>query len=343
MELSRRRRLILKAVVEEHVRSGLPVGSGSIVRFYGLSVSPATVRHELVALEQVGLLNQPHTSAGRTPSDLGYRFYVDHLLQAPAEPLPEETLIRRYLSDRGRDVRNSVRATARFLADVTSYVSLVLAPESGPARLRQIHVLPLDGNQALLVAVMDGGAVQHRSMRLPGELDRASLDQLARELEAALAGCTGEDLPKLVSRLWRSRLARYGQALEAATQALLDAVGMGAGAAGSDRLYLGGTANILSLPEFHDVERLRGLLSLLEQDAALFELLGERAASAGVSVTIGAENPVTQIQNCSLVTVTYRTREGGSGVIGLLGPTRMDYGRVLALLTLAARQLDEQG
>jgi heat-inducible transcriptional repressor len=343
VELSRRRRLILKALVEEHVRSGLPVGSGSIVRFYGLAVSPATVRNELVHLEQAGLLTQPHTSAGRTPSDLGYRFYVDHLLQAPAGPLPEETLIRRYLSDRGRDVRNSVRATARFLADVTSYVSLVLTPEAGVARLRQVHMLPLTSDQALLVMVLDGGMVQHRLMHLPDDIGRADLDQLGRELHSALAGCTGDELPLAVNRLWRSSLARYGAALEAATQALLDALGAGGGQAGGERLYLGGTANILTLPEFQDVERLRSVLSLLEQDAALFEMLDDRAAHEGVNITIGTENPVSEIRSCSLVTATYRTRDGGTGVIGLLGPTRMDYGRVLALLSLAARQLDEQG
>jgi heat-inducible transcriptional repressor len=191
--------------------------------------------------------------------------------------------------------------------------------------------------------VLDGGMVQHRLMHLPDDIGRADLDQLGRELHSALAGCTGDELPLAVNRLWRSSLARYGAALEAATQALLDALGAGGGQAGGERLYLGGTANILTLPEFQDVERLRSVLSLLEQDAALFEMLDDRAAHEGVNITIGTENPVSEIRSCSLVTATYRTRDGGTGVIGLLGPTRMDYGRVLALLSLAARQLDEQG
>jgi heat-inducible transcriptional repressor len=342
VELNRRRRLILKAVVEEHIRSGMPVGSGSIVRQYGLGVSPATVRNELMHLEQSGYVTQPHTSAGRTPSDLGYRFYVDHLMDSPGV-LPEETVIRRYLSSRGQDIRNSVRATARFLADVTSYVTLVLTPEVGVVRLRQVHMLPMGQDQVLLVILLDGGMVQHRLMTLPGGLDRSELTQLSHELQAALAGCTGDDLPAAVGRLWRSSLARYGAALDAATQALVDALQAGDNHETGDRLYLGGTANILSLPEFQDVEKLRGVLGLLERDASLFEMLEDRSAHDGVSVTIGRENQVFEIRSCSLVTATYRTSSGARGIIGLLGPTRMDYGRVMGLLGLAGRQLDDIG
>jgi len=340
VELNRRRRLILKAVVEEHIRSGMPVGSGSIVRGYGLDISPATVRNELIQLEQGGYVTQPHTSAGRTPSDLGYRFYVDHLLDGPRE-LPEETLIRRYLSSRGRDIRNAVRATARFLAEITSYVTVVLAPEVGVVRLRQVHMLPIGADQVLLVMILDAGVVQHRLITVPGGLEHAELAQLSQELQIALAGCTGDELPAAVSRLWRSSLARYGAALEAAAQALVDV--LQASHAAGERLYLGGTSNILNLPEFQDVEKLRGVLSLLEREASLSEMLEDRSLREGVSVTIGQENRATEIRSCSLVTATYRTSAGGRGIIGLLGPTRMDYGRVMGLLGLAGRQLDDIG
>jgi heat-inducible transcriptional repressor len=339
VELNRRRSLILKAVVEEHIRSGQPVGSGVIVRHYGLEISPATVRNELVRLEDGGYVTQPHTSAGRTPSDLGYRFYVDHLMPAPEESSDDHGLIRRYLSRYGRDVRNAVKATARFLADVTSYVAVVLAPDGGTHRLRQMHLLPLDNGQALVVIVLDGGLVQHRLMALPGGMDLSSLEGLSRELQAALSGCTAQDLPAAVSRLWRSSLARYGEALEAATQAVIDV--LGADHEGGERIFLGGTANILSVPEFQDVERLRGVLNLLEREATLFGLLEERAAAHGLSVTIGRENPLNEISSCSLVTLPYRTAAGARGIIGLLGPTRMDYGRVVSLLTVAGRHLDE--
>ena len=331
--------MILKAVVEEHVRSGQPVGSGFIVRQYGLEISPATVRNELVRLEDGGYVTQPHTSAGRTPSDLGYRFYVDYLMQPPERLPPEGGLIGRYLSHYGRDVRNAVKATARFLAEVTSYVALVLTPDSGGHRLRQIHLLPLATDQALAVVVLAGGAVQHRLISFPGGMERGELEQLSRQLQAALAGCTAADLPAAVGRLWRSSLARYGEALESATGVLRDV--LEAGQDNEERLYLGGTSNILNLPEFQDVERLRGILSLLERDAAIFEILERRSAEQGVSVTIGRENPVDEIQLCSLVTVPYRSSGGGRGIIGLLGPTRMDYGRVVALLKVAGQHLDE--
>jgi heat-inducible transcriptional repressor len=337
--LNRRRSLILKAVVEEHVRSGQPVGSSQIVRHYGLQVSPATVRNELSRLEDDGYVMQPHTSAGRTPSDLGYRFYVDNLLPAPLPLESEQELIRRYLASCGHDVRNAVRSTARFLADLTSYIAVVLAPAVEPTKIRQLHMMPLAADQALLVVILDGGAVQHRVLDLPGGLDRSDLERLAREMQQVLVGCTADDLPPAMGRLWRSSLARYGEALESATIAVAEV--MQAGPQSDERLFLGGTANILSLPEFQDVEKLRLLLRLLESEATVFELLEHHSPGAGVRVTIGTENAASEMQSCSLVTAKYRLSGGGTGVIGILGPTRMDYGRVVSLLDLAGYHLDQ--
>jgi len=331
--------LILKAVVEEHVRSGQPVGSSQIVRHYGLQVSPATVRNELSRLEDDGYVMQPHTSAGRTPSDLGYRFYVDNLLPVPGSLANEEQLIRRYLATCGHDVRNAVRSTARFLADLTSYIAVVLAPSVEPTRIRQLHMLPLASDRALLVVILEGGVVQHRVLELPGGMDRADLELLARELQSALVGCSAEDLPAVVGKLWRSSLARYGQALEWATVAVAEV--LQAEPQADERVFLGGTANILSLPEFQDVEKLRLLLKLLESEASVFGLLEHNAPGAGVHVTIGAENAASEMQGCSLVTATYSLSGGGTGILGVLGPTRMDYGRVVALLGLAGYHLDQ--
>jgi heat-inducible transcriptional repressor len=206
-------------------------------------------------------------------------------------------------------------------------------------QIRQLHMLPVSPGQALMVVVLENGVVQHRLMDLPSGLARSDLEHLSRELQTALAGCTADDLPGAVGRLWRSSLARYGDALERATVALIDV--LQAGGPNGDRLYLGGTSNILNLPEFRDVERLRRVLSLLEREASMFDLLVERAAEGGVSVTIGAENRAAEIQACSLVTTTYVLPGGGRGIVGLLGPTRMDYGRVVALLGLAGCHLDQ--
>jgi heat-inducible transcriptional repressor len=282
---------------------------------------------------------QPHTSAGRTPSDLGYRFYVDNLLPVPASLVTEEQLIRRYLASCGHDVRNAVRSTARFLAELTSYIAVVLAPSVGPTRIRQLHMMPLAQDQALLFVMLDGGSVQHRVLELPGGLERAELEALAHELQASLVGCTADDLPVVIGRLWRSSLARYGASLESATVAVAEV--LQAGPQSDERVFLGGTANILGLPEFQDVEKLRLLLKLLESEASVFGLLEHSSSGTGVHVTIGAENVATEMQGCSLVTATYSLSGGGSGIIGILGPTRMDYGRVVSLLGLAGYHLDQ--
>lgn len=340
MALSERRGLILKAVVEEYVKSGQPVGSSAIVRRSALGISPATVRNELVLLEQNGYVTQPHTSAGRTPSDLGYRFYVDHLMSAPNLVSGEEQLIRKYLKAHGREVRDAVRATARLLADVTSYLVLVMTPDPGAGRLQKVHLLPVTGSHVLLIVLCDNGMLQHKLIDLPEPLPRADLAHLSAELSTAFSGCTAADVPVVVAGLIRSSLARYGGILERATGALVDALQLGAIREG-DRIYLGGTANLLRLPEFQDVERLRGVLGLLEQDAEVLELLEQRAADKGVRVTIGREHPAQAIRDCSLVTAAYRGPSGSTGVLGLLGPTRMDYGRVTALLGLVRHSLDE--
>ncbi|MDP2873092.1 MAG: heat-inducible transcriptional repressor HrcA [Bacillota bacterium] len=339
MAFSDRRGLILKAVVEEYVRSGQPVGSGAIVRRSALGVSPATVRNELARLEETGYVTQPHTSAGRTPSDLGYRFYVDHLMSTPSLMSGETHLIRTYLRAHGREVRDAVRAIARLLADITSYIVVVMAPDPIPGRLQRVHLLPLTAFQVLLVVLLDSGVVQHKLIDLPEALPRADLAYLSAELDDALTGCTAEDLPGMVAELLKSSLARYGNALARATQALLDAFPLGAH--DGERIYLGGTANLLRLPEFQDIERLRRVLGLLEQDAQLFGILEQRTAPEGVRVTIGREHPAQAIQDCALVTMTYRGPGGGTGLLGLLGPTRMDYGRVTALLGLVRHSLDE--
>lgn len=339
MTFSERRALILRAVVEEYVRSGQPVGSKVIVRRYGLSVSPATVRNELAWLVESGYLVQPHASAGRAPSDRGYRFYVDNLMGPSGLAEAEEAALRRSLAAYSIGMREAVRGTARLLAEVTTYVAVVLTPEVGIGRVRGIHLLPITADRALLVVVLEGGLIQHKMIELLRPMEPERFKELSRELDAAFRGCAVEDLPKAVAGLWRSSLARYGAALELVANALLHA--LQAGERDEERIYLGGTANILRLPEFQDVERLRGVMSLLEQEALLIDILSARTAGERIQVTIGEENAPAEIRDCSLVTATYRVPGGGTGLLGLLGPTRMDYRRVTAVLDAVRASLDE--
>ncbi|OGS69677.1 MAG: heat-inducible transcription repressor HrcA [Firmicutes bacterium RBG_13_65_8] len=338
MTLTERRGLILKAVVEEYVRNGQPVGSRAIVRRYGLDISPATVRNELARLSEEGFVVQPHTSAGRAPSDRGYRFYVDNLMSPYDLGAAEEIAVRRYLNACSSGIRDAVRGTARLLADVTSYVAVVLAPELGAGRVEGVHLLPVAEARALLIVVLEGGFVQHKLIELPGSIEPEDLEYLSRQLDAAFRGCAVDDLPRAVAALWRSSMARYGAVLELAANALLES--LHPGDQDQERIYLGGTTNILRLPEFQDVERLREVLGLLEEEALLMDILTARTSGAAVQVTIGRENPSQAMRECSLVTATYRVPGGGTGLLGLLGPTRMDYRRVTAVLDAVRMSLD---
>jgi len=339
LTLTERRGLILRAVVEEYVRSGQPVGSTAIVKRYGLSVSPATVRNELAWLVEGGYLVQPHTSAGRAPSDRGYRFYVDHLMDRYDLADAEELAVRRYLKAYSSGLREAVRGTARLLAEVTAYVAVVLAPGMGTGRVQRVHLLPAGPDRALLVVVLEGGLVQHKMIELPGPMEVRQVESLSRELDSAFRRRAAEDLPGVVAGLWRSSLARYGAALESVAAALVDF--LRAGDPDQERVYLGGTANILRLPEFQDMELLRGVMGLLEQEALLIDILTARTSADTIQVTIGSENTPAAIRDCSLVTATYRLPGGGTGLLGLLGPTRMDYRRVTAVLDAVRLSLDE--
>lgn len=334
--MDRRKMRILQAVTDDYILTAEPVGSRTLARKYKLGVSPATIRNEMADLEESGYLEQPHTSAGRIPSDKGYRFYVDTLMRPMRLTEAERELIRAELLARRRAIEEMIHHTARMLALWTRYTSLVLAPRLSEAAFRHIEFVPLDSHHVLVVLVTGPGMVQDRIVAMTEPVDQDELRQLAHFLNQRLRGVRLRDvgrtlLDELQDEIRDARL--YAEAVELLSRGLEGG--------GSEAVYLDGAVNILEQPEFRDVARARTVLSLMGDQETLIGVLTDLAAGEGVTVTIGRENRREELRECSVVTATYSVGGEVVGAIGVVGPTRMEYSKVLAVVECIAATLSD--
>jgi heat-inducible transcriptional repressor len=331
--LDERKRQVLRAIVEDYVASAEPIGSRTLARTHNLGVSSATIRNEMADLEALGLLDKPHTSAGRVPSDRGYRLYVDRLMQPT--PLTEQDVVQvqgLYLS-RVREIEYLIAQTMRLLSHAGDFMTLAVGPEMQRAVLKRIEALPADEGRMALVLVTDY-YVQHRMIEVPQGSDPESLRRTLQELSERLRGLTVEkinrSLLETVARELNGRI--YDELIQFLEDCLTPT--------DADRLRIAGTSHFLSQPEFREAERIRAAIQLIEQQSTLGELL-RNGAGEGVQVRIGQENPLPLAHDLSIVTLG--VARGGEIVarFGLVGPKRMDYARALALAQEVWQALDE--
>lgn len=335
MTLDDRKARVLRAVVEEHIETGLPVGSRVIAKRYPLGVSPATIRNEMAELEETGYLDKPHTSSGRVPSDRGYRFYVDQLMPIPRLSDEELSALESLFRSRAKDVVSLLKETVRIISDSTNYLGFVLGPESGEVSFSSIHLLPASGTKALLVIITDVGYVEtclvdtsnmtlgemrYVSDMLTGNLAYVRLDEVADRAEALL----------------REEASRYSRIIDQAAAFLRSLVSE----PDEDRLFVGGTANLLSQPEFRDVARVKDLLSAIEDEGVIQYVLTREERRGDPVISIGSESSMGAVSNLSMVYGKF-TAGNSEGRIGLLGPRRMDYGRSVAIIRFCERRLSE--
>ncbi len=324
---------ILIAVVDDYIQTGEPVGSLALLARHDLGVSPATIRNEMAELENLGYLQQPHTSAGRVPSAKGYRLYVDSI----SEPTGLEDVEARWIReayDAQRDATTLIQQTARLVSEATSYTAMVLGPRYAKAVFRELKFLRLPGGRLLMVLTTDVGLLEHRVIDLPDGLTDEDLAEVSRNLNQSLRGL-------ILGKLTRGYVRTLGTGSAAQrwlVGAIFDALGGTGQADADDKVYLGGTANILSQPDFGDLDVVRDLLGFLERDRLVSELLS-RPPAGHVQVFIGAENPYQELQSCSLVMAAFGAGERVMGTVGVLGPTRMRYGHVMSVVSYVSGQL----
>lgn len=323
--LNERRRTVLSALVDEYVASVQPVGSKVLVERYHLGFSSATVRSELQALEETGFVYQPHVSAGRIPTDSGYRAFVDDVVEAgvPWLATAESDRVRRYYASLEHELTDVLRETSVLLSRLTSYVAVVAAPTLKRARLRRVSLVPLSDRRALVLVVTDSGQVANRTVDFADDVSPDVLGRVEEYLSRVLDGAFGDGATSVRQEVEGMQGAEALIALRALDE-VLDCLAE----ADQDRVLTGGVAALLAHPEFSDPGVVRPLVGLLEDGITLLRVLSDLMRSPDVEVRIGHENPVGALEHASFVAARYGEGDSG-GIVGVIGPTRMDYRRAM--------------
>ena len=327
---------ILKKIIVNYILTGEPVGSRTIARLSREGLSPASVRNVMADLEEMGFLAQPHTSAGRIPTDKGYRYYVDALLQPVGLAPRDKALINEGLSRAAGEYGEAVEIIPRLLSRLSSQVGYVITPPIREAVLKHIEFVRLHEHRVLCVFVDRSGVVSHRMIEADQDFAQGDLDHAGRYLVEEFAGLTLGEI--------RSRLVALMAQEKAAFDVLMrNAVNLGTRYLDAEqdehRLVLEGTTNIMKHPEFADVETMRRLFETFEEKHRLVNLLDRCLDAQGVRVVIGSESDDPALRNLALVASPYQVDQRSSGIVGLLGPTRMEYERAVALVDYISRLL----
>jgi heat-inducible transcriptional repressor len=331
--LDDRKLAVLRAIVQDYVSTMEPVGSKALVDRHHLDVSPATIRNDMAVLEELGYISQPHTSAGRIPTDKGYRLFVDRLSGIKPLSVAERRAIETFLAG-AYDLDDVVLRTVRLLAQLTRQVALVQYPSLARSSIRHIELVPVAAKRLLLVLITDTGRVEQRAVELPEATDEASVGQLRAILNACLDGKKLSEVAAVVAGLpsqvppddRRNAAAIFSVILESLVER------------NEERVVVGGAANLASA-DFSP--GLRDVLESLEEQVVLMRLLGESADPSSVTVQIGAENPVAGLRTTSLVAAGYGTGEGALARLGVIGPTRMDYPTAMGAVRAVARYVGQ--
>lgn len=333
MLLTDRQLLILQVLVDDFIRSAQPIGSRSLSKKQGISFSSATIRNEMADLEELGFIEKTHTSSGRIPSEKGYRYYVDHLL-APERLRQEDILsIQSIFAERIFEFEKIIQKSARILSELTHYTSIVLGPEAKNIKLKRIQIIPLNEEMVIAIFVTDTGHVENRMLHLPASMDASELEKTVNILNDRLVNVPLAELNNKIYKEVAALLQQHIQNFDLLLQSLMESFKMPT----NEKLFFGGKANILSQPDFHDLTKIRNLMDMIEHEDWVYKLMKKNPA--GINIKIGRENEYLALENCSLITATYSVGTEKIGTIAILGPTRMEYSRVVSLLKVLSKDL----
>ena len=337
MELDERKKIILQAVIRNYLETGEPVGSRTISKYTDLNLSSATIRNEMADLEEMGYIVQPHTSAGRIPSDQGYRFYVDALMSEKEREVVE---MKELMVQRQDKMETLLKQIVRVLAQNTQYATMISAPQSRKNKLKFIQLSRVDEQQLLAVVVSEGNVIKNNILHVKEDLSDETLLKLNILLNTNLNGLSIDEVNLGMIAVLKQQAGIHSDIVSEVIDALAEAL-----RAEEDlEVYTSGTNNIFRYPELADQRKASELITAFEEKQALGELLQgvtEDAAGTGIQVYIGAETPVQSMKDCSVVTATYELGDGMKGTIGIIGPKRMDYDKVVGTLRTLQTKLDE--
>lgn len=330
--LTERQKKILWAIVDEYILSAEPVGSRTVSKKEGVGFSPATVRNEMADLEEMGFLEQPHASAGRIPSEKGYRFYVDHLLRSPVSSEWDTSDMVKPISG----LELEMQEVSAKLSQLTNYMTMVVSPKLIEGHLKHLSIVPITNDVAVSVIVSDKGQVEQHQIIIPEMVSSSMLEELVNLLNYRVIGLPLSQLRKLaLGQIYDDLRHLLYPAQE--IPLMLDQLFM---FDHHEEVFLSGTTRMLEQPEFQDVEKVRGLLDLVEANDQILQLL--EPMMSGLQVRIGSEIELHNVQGCSVITASFSFDDDPIGTIGVLGPTRMDYGKVISLVENFARSISKR-
>jgi len=336
-ELNPREAAVLNTIVQEYVVRGEPVGSQRVAKLSELGLSAASIRNVMARLEDLGLLASPHRSAGRVPTDLGYRRFVDHLAHRAARVTPVQAQrIEDALARSHGDVPELLGEATRQLSTLSHQVGIVLAPELRRVIVDRLEFIRLDDHRVAVILVARSGVVHHRILAVPEPEEQVELERIGRYLSETFGGRT---LPHMREAL-RRRMQVDRETIDRLQARSLELCSMTVDAENVEtEVFVEGVSNLLESPDFADLDVVRAMFKTLEEKQTLVNLLGRLIEGEGVQVMIGAENRLADLSNCSVVAATYGSRGQVMGSVGVVGPKRMQYGRVIPLVGYLARVL----
>ena len=353
MELSERKIKILKAVIKNYLETGEPVGSRTISKYTDLKLSSATIRNEMADLEEMGYIVQPHTSAGRIPTDKGYRLYVDDMLAEKTRVLEDkETQLKEKESDimsledelnkKVDKVETLLQGVAKMLAKDTNYATMISAPQVTGNKLKFVQLSALEDNNILVVIVMGGNLIRNKVVKITEEINQETILKLNILLNSTLTGLTLEEMNMKIISAMENQAGSHAALVREVVDAIVETIN------GEDNLkiYTSGATNIFKYPELSDSSKATELINALEEKNELTDIISATQTSDSqdgeIKVYIGNESPVDSMNDCSVVTATYELSDGMKGTIGIIGPKRMDYDKVVEKLKDIQSQLDNK-
>ncbi len=337
MQLDERKTKILQAIIRNYLETGEPVGSRTISKYTDLNLSSATIRNEMADLEEMGYIIQPHTSAGRIPSDKGYRLYVDTMMEQKDKELQE---MKEMMLEKEDKMDTLLKQVAKLLAVNTNYASMISAPAVHKNKLKFIQLSRVDVNQLLAVIVMEGNVIRNNIIPVSEELSDENILKLNILLNTHLNGLAIEEINLAMIQNLKQQAGIHSEIISN----VVDAIAEGIKADEDLEIYTSGTNNIFKYPELADQQRASEIINTFEEKQMLTELVQDTLSdenNTGIQVYIGDETPISSMKDCSVVTATYELGEGMRGTVGIIGPKRMDYDKVVDALKTITHQLDE--
>lgn len=335
-ELDDRKTKILNAIIKNYMETGEPVGSRTISKYTDLNLSSATIRNEMADLEELGYIVQPHTSAGRIPSDKGYRFYVDHLME---EKNQEVSDMKEFVIEHTEKMEQILQEVAKILATNTNYATMVSAPSYHKNKVKFIQLSNVQDDQILAVIVTEGNIVKNKMISVSEPIDNETMLKLNILLNSNLNGLALQDINLATIAKLKEQAGIHSDIISN----VLDTIAETMGADDDIRIYTSGATNFFKYPELSDSEKASELISTFEEKQQLASLVTENLLdeeNTGIQVYIGNESPIQTMKDCSVVTATYELGEGVRGTIGIVGPKRMDYEKVMDNLKTLKNSLD---